>query len=275
VVDKILFTANSVADSCYAGNGSVVLSPANYHYSWADPTDTPFATGAMQNGLVSGIYQVTVTNDNGCTTLSDVVVEAACDCYPAKVKKLITHDTKCGEAKGKATIQLVQTHNDYSYTWSPDLGNANAAGHVRTQLPAGHYSVAITFRGVADCVTDLEFDIDDDCPAANDIVLPQQAVPADNDSLKVDKLGGITANNLMTPDGDGQNDYLIFKGLESIPTYELRVFNALGQLVFRTKQYSNNWGGSWSQNNIPSGTYFYLLEDGKGGRYSGHIQILR
>jgi large repetitive protein len=275
VIDKVVFTASSIADSCYGGNGSVVLTPAHYDYHWADPTDTPFATGATQNGLASGIYQVTVTNANGCSLISDVLVEAACDCLPATLKKLITHDTKCGEAKGKATILLNQNYHDYSFAWTPDLGHSSAVGNGRTQIPAGHYEVRISFRGNADCVTNLEFDIDDDCPMANDIALPQQAVGSENEDVAGDKLVGITANNLMTPDGDGQNDYLIFKGLESIPTHELRVFNSLGQLVFRTKQYSNNWGGSWGQNNIPSGTYFYLLEDGKGGRYSGHIQILR
>ena len=113
------------------------------------------------------------------------------------------------------------------------------------------------------------------CSETMEMLLPASDETEKTKPSQTGNIVAITVNGLMTPNGDGHNDYLLVNGIEDIGNYELRVFNALGQLVFRTKHYDNNWGGSWGQNNIPGGTYFYLLEDGKGGRYSGHIQIVR
>jgi gliding motility-associated-like protein/uncharacterized repeat protein (TIGR01451 family) len=445
VTDQVQFTAAITADSCNAGDGEVVLSPATHTYSWVNALGAPIVgNGAAQSGLSAGVYYVTATNANGCSAQTEIVVAAACNCQAAIIKTAKANIVDCGEEDGKAVILLQQTHSDYEFTWSPDLGVASVSGHARTKLPAGHYEVKIAYREAADCITTVHLDLEDNCndclpifgpletmleapPGPRDVCLPvpyaqsaaylikvdgspytgtlapcgQQAVRAyyyggiapatsysvvwnqngqpfytwvttmgelsaamnqhnpqgrwflDNSTKQLVSLTpngnyglltirnnqtgnsfqlqpisttsnagtllhlqsgkhtvsytnpvtgcsdelelllpesevtdkakasptesglAIRVNGLMTPNGDGQNDYLVVHGLENGMNYELRVFNALGQLVFRTKHYDNNWGGSWGQNNIPGGTYFYLLEDEKGGRYSGHIQILR
>jgi gliding motility-associated-like protein len=81
--------------------------------------------------------------------------------------------------------------------------------------------------------------------------------------------------NGFSPNGDGKNDFFKIDGLENYPQHELRIFDGFGKMVFRTGHYLSDWGGSWGQNNLPDGTYYYLLEDGKGKNYSGYIQIKR
>ncbi|MBK8564653.1 MAG: gliding motility-associated C-terminal domain-containing protein [Saprospiraceae bacterium] len=444
VTDQVQFSTTMTADSCDTGNGGVALSPIAHSYSWSNALGTSIGSGAVQNNLNAGVYNVVATNANGCSVQADVVVAAVCNCQAATIKKVGSKLVDCGEENGKVVITLEQVIGEYEFTWSPDLGVPSISGHARTKLPAGHYEVKIAYREVPDCITTVSLDVVDDCndcppifgpletmleapPGPRDVCLPvpypqsaayqikvdgspytgtlaachpqsvkayyyggivpapsysvvwqqngqtfytwvktmgelaaamaqenpqgrwfvdntaqqlvslspngnyglltirsnhtgsnQQLLPISTNSnagtllhlqsgkhavtytnpvtgcseeinlllpegdetnkvvVNMPKASWpIAVNGLMTPNGDGQNDYLLVQGIEDIGNYELRVFNALGQLVFRTKHYDNNWGGSWSQNNIPGGTYFYLLEDGKGGRYSGHIQILR
>lgn len=62
--------------------------------------------------------------------------------------------------------------------------------------------------------------------------------------------------NVITPNGDGLNDFLVFKNLESFPNNHLLIFNRWGQNLFETDNYQNNWNGDGHSD----GTYFFILE---------------
>ena len=79
----------------------------------------------------------------------------------------------------------------------------------------------------------------------------------------------------FSPNGDAVNDFLIIEGLDLFPDHQLKVYNRWGAEVLNAKNYKNDWGGTWNSANLPDGTYFYILEDGKGKTYSGYIQIQR
>ncbi|MEN8825542.1 MAG: gliding motility-associated C-terminal domain-containing protein, partial [Wenyingzhuangia sp.] len=71
----------------------------------------------------------------------------------------------------------------------------------------------------------------------------------------------------FSPDGDGVNDTWEIQGLNGTISYRLSVFNRWETKVFETTQYANDWTGTSnvsafisSGNNLPEGTYFYLLE---------------
>ncbi len=86
---------------------------------------------------------------------------------------------------------------------------------------------------------------------------------------------GVEVQNVISPNGDGIDDYFKIDGLETLSGHELTVFDVLGRVVFRTRNYRSDWGGSWGQNNLPDGIYFYLLEDGKGKAFNGVLKIRR
>jgi len=87
----------------------------------------------------------------------------------------------------------------------------------------------------------------------------------------------LTIFNGFSPNGDGVNDFFIITGIESYPNNTLIIFNRWGNQVFLEQGYSNDapWDGSWEDKPLPDGTYFYVLDDGQGGDYSGYIQIHR
>ena len=79
----------------------------------------------------------------------------------------------------------------------------------------------------------------------------------------------------FSPNGDGINDYLRIEGLSAYPNHELKVFNRWGKLLFSQKGYDGKWDGKYHGEGLPDGTYFYLLDDGKGKQHSGFLQINR
>ncbi len=76
----------------------------------------------------------------------------------------------------------------------------------------------------------------------------------------------------FSPNGDGKNDTLIIKGLENVNNAELIILNRWGQEVYRSKDYKNNWDGTYKGFTLPLDTYFYILNV-IGRTYKGYLII--
>lgn len=85
----------------------------------------------------------------------------------------------------------------------------------------------------------------------------------------------IKVYNGFSPNGDGINDFLVIEGLEGTVTDKIAIFNRWGNLVFTTNDYQNDWNGRWNGENLPDGTYFYVIDDGNGNESHGYIQLQR
>ncbi|MEP0479022.1 MAG: gliding motility-associated C-terminal domain-containing protein, partial [Nonlabens sp.] len=73
--------------------------------------------------------------------------------------------------------------------------------------------------------------------------------------------------NVVTPDGDGLNDTFIVSGLYNIyDKHKMYIFNRYGQKVWEGNNISGRWDGTsntgllHSNDILPTGTYFYVLE---------------
>lgn len=71
---------------------------------------------------------------------------------------------------------------------------------------------------------------------------------------------------LFTPNSDGINDRLIVPCLETLryPNNRIIVFNEWGNKVFEAAPYLNNWEGTYQGEDLPVGTYFYIMDFGDG-----------
>ncbi len=91
----------------------------------------------------------------------------------------------------------------------------------------------------------------------------------------------ITVNDLViptliTPNMDGQNDYFILRGMETLGTTELVVFDRRGKQVYKNTNYGNEWNGvDYNGQELPDDTYFFTLKTGNGKAISGYIVIRR
>lgn len=81
--------------------------------------------------------------------------------------------------------------------------------------------------------------------------------------------------NVITPNGDGQNDYFEIKELSKFARNRITIVNRYGDHVFEEEDYQNNWDAK----GLVAGTYFYVLivedHERKSRAYKGWIQVLR
>ena len=78
----------------------------------------------------------------------------------------------------------------------------------------------------------------------------------------------INVSDAITPNGDGINDTWMIYNIENHPNSIVRVFNRWGSQVFYSRNYQNNWDGSYKNNTdtLPeSSSYYYQIDlDGNG-----------
>ena len=90
----------------------------------------------------------------------------------------------------------------------------------------------------------------------------------------VDDYQALEAMNIMTPNGDGVNDFLIIKNLDMYPNNTLRVFDKAGRQVYTEQNYANKWAGTLNGSTLAEGTYYYFLDFANGkGKIKGFVSI--
>lgn len=142
--DAIVLDIQPTNVTCFT-NGSIMLNVTggsmSYTFAWSD--------GSVMEDRVdlnTGTFVVTVTDSNGCQAISpQIVIIDDCQnlCDPPIITNEVVVESTCGDSTGTVEIGLFQNIADYSFTWSPDLGTANAENNARTGVPAGSYTVTI------------------------------------------------------------------------------------------------------------------------------------
>ncbi|MEZ5041482.1 MAG: gliding motility-associated C-terminal domain-containing protein [Saprospiraceae bacterium] len=86
------------------------------------------------------------------------------------------------------------------------------------------------------------------------------------DSLEVllanDPIESIKRINLITPNNDGKNDILEFKGVEKFGPNKLEIYNRWGSLVYQKVNYQlddERFDGTKNGKKLPAGNYYYVL----------------
>jgi gliding motility-associated-like protein len=86
----------------------------------------------------------------------------------------------------------------------------------------------------------------------------------------------LNINNVLSPNGDGKNDFLIIKNLDMYPNNTLKVFNKAGREIFTKVNYGNNWDGTFNGSALVEDTYYYILDFGPGlPKLKGYVSIVR
>jgi len=136
-----------VAENCGTSNATVIFSPVSFSYEWENGL-----VGPTQTEMKSGDYQLTVTDNNGCSEIVNIAIDSVCFCVPPVVSSSITEPV-CGETNGVAEVIVEGDPGAFSYTWSTNAnsGIPNALGNQRSGLNAGIYEVTISYPLLPDC----------------------------------------------------------------------------------------------------------------------------
>lgn len=166
---------------------SISLRPYTITYSngqetkIADARPSLLAEVYQIDSLAEGIYQVTVTDRNGCQAECQVDMN-----IPGCEKKLVTNITgfsSCyGESDGEINLQVREgVPEDYTFDWEQDIFDGQ---HHLTGLPAGDYPVTITDQN--GCVDIRSIYVLDPAPLVlicNDTISPGSPGAADGQNL--------------------------------------------------------------------------------------------
>ena len=136
----ISLTTSSLSENCGQGNGSATVIAAGgtvttgYLYNWSGGSTPAQAT---TSNLTFGTYNITVTDNNGCTAVSSTTVG---NIAPGVATISSSTNVSCsGLCNGSATVSVGGGVAPYSYLWSNAQTSATANG-----LCVGVYSVTTT-----------------------------------------------------------------------------------------------------------------------------------
>ncbi|WP_405413867.1 gliding motility-associated C-terminal domain-containing protein [Maribacter sp. Asnod1-A12] len=100
--------------------------------------------------------------------------------------------------------------------------------------------------------------------------------------------GIAVANEVITPDGDGTNDFFRIENIESFPNNTVQIYNRWGVIVYEMSGYDNNTNVFVGSSNgratinqdseLPVGVYFYVIKYNNNGDNldkSGYLYINR
>jgi hypothetical protein len=138
-------TAVTSTSCANANDGAVALSVSGgvppYTYEWSGGT----TASSIITGLLPGGYEITVTDDNQCTTTLSAQVQTG---NPPELNWVFANNVTCANGPDGALAVGVEGGNagyDFEW-WSPDYPQFTATGLLATSLPAGTYCVEATHQ---------------------------------------------------------------------------------------------------------------------------------
>jgi hypothetical protein len=205
-------------------------------------------TNATSNTLTvktAGIYLVDV-KANGCTTRDTTVVtvyplptvDAGLDLFVFKNQQV--------------TINAIASNDAVNFAWSPsfNLSSANVLKPSILSSADTTYKILVTTAN--------------NCSAV--------------DFMKVTVLTDFVIPNVFSPNGDGQNDTWVMKGIENYPGLRVDIFDRYGRKVLSSLGYKKPWNGNLDNygKSVPIGVYYYIIDIKNGNPpITGSLTLLR
>jgi gliding motility-associated-like protein len=241
----ILISDSVSAENCGDGDGiaNAYVSGGNpiYTFLWSNG-----ATTAGISNLSAGNYSVIVTDANGCSASTTLIVPGT--------------GSASANATGTTTIymgantQLFGTGTGI-YSWSPSgtLSCANCPTPVASPTVTTTYTLTVT--------DSLGCTASDTVTVYVDINCGQLYIP-----------------NAFSPNGDNENDILYVRS-NCIQVIEFQVYNRWGERVFMTTDPSIGWDGTWRGEACESAVFNYFLRvtfiDGSTAEKEGNVSLVK
>ena len=220
-------------------NFSTFGGAAPIQYRWDDGTED-----AVRTNLPAGDYPYTVTSGDGCVVTGTATIMDPED--GLELSGAMTQD-QCETANiNEATIDL----NVSGATGALEfLWNNGETTEDLSNLKPGTYTVTVFDAG---CNREMLFIIEG--------------------------CSDITIMDVLTPNGDGENDVFVVPGIEDFPNNNIEIYNRWGNIVYSTKGYMNEWTGTNNKGaSLVTGAYYYVinLNDEASTVYGGSVTIVR
>ena len=224
--------------TCYGANdGTIVSSGVSggtmpFTYTLL-PLGISNASGAF-TGLGPGIYQIAVSDGNGCTALSNNV--AVNEPAEIKIVNSVIQPLTCNDdINGSVELTVTGGQGSLTYTITPNSGIQINPGHF-IQLPKGNYGIVI--QDSVGCSTQYNFSIDMPTPIAVSL------------DVKPITCKGVSFGQIIATASGGSGDYV----------YKIRP----GLVINKTGEFKN----------LHTGVYTLTITDSSGCHIDTAITIV-
>ncbi|PHR70456.1 MAG: hypothetical protein COA67_08390, partial [Lutibacter sp.] len=236
-------------DCTIDGSGSVELTatdgqaPYQYNIDGGTLQDSP-----LFEGLTAGTYLFEVIDALECTATVEVTIESPTVDLITEVEFDV-----CIEDISIDLLDFVPSDLPVDGVWNVVSGNVIITNGIfdpsTVELGTYVFEYTVDVNGCTS-ITTITINVNDDC-----VVLP-----CSTDDIEISKV--------VTPNGDLNNDAFEIKGLELCGfTYDVKILNRWGHMVFESGNYQNNWTGYNAEggmtigasDKLPAGTYYYVV----------------
>lgn len=296
-VDPMEFSLGNDREFCEGGSVTVDCE-LNFQYKsfvWTDNSATALSRVFKQPGK----YTARLTDMNNCTFENTINIR----CNPLPLIDFKTDDVFCRDSFKIIDCNVPEAQYHWSTgetTRSIKVSNAgeysvivtDAKGCVSTDLISLEEYTKPELDLMPDTLIcdDVEFSLSANWPDAidyiwqngthgNEILVETPGMytltivnlcgtATDSVDVSFRYCGEFVFPNIITPNGDGLNDYFKIKGLEYTSGWSMTIFNREGRKVFESKDYRNNWNAP----DLSDGVYFYIMEK-NGERFKGNVSV--
>lgn len=85
----------------------------------------------------------------------------------------------------------------------------------------------------------------------------------------------VKAENFITPNGDGVNDNWVVTNVDAYPEHTLTIVDRSGKVLYKTRNYRNEWDGTANGLPLSAGTYYYIFDFEGKNAIKGFITIVK
>jgi gliding motility-associated-like protein len=188
----------------------------------------------------SGIIEIFVTASNQCGNAPEVSIQLTSQENPSvtidAIPRALFNDPMTFSYSTESMV------NNATWTFSDGQSSTTSNPTVVFDKP-GRYVVTI------------------------DVINPWGCMGSDQAEFEVSDglLDVYSIKNVITPNGDGENDYLTVVDIDRYENSEVMLFDRWGNLVFQQTNYANDWDLKKGAEFLPAGNYVCVV------RYAGKV----
>lgn len=234
-----------------AGSSSPGNPGTPYSYSWALPGGSPApgnnsSSTYTTNSNATQTLIITVTGNCANSASATVIVSN----YANNLAPSISDSASiCTNSAFTLNSIIIGGVPPYSFNWSISPNNSsignNSFLNFTSPNTGGVYSVTLN--------------VVDSCGYTGSDV---QLVNVMNDCE-------VMIPNVITPNGDGVNDFFLIRNLDKHPNSILTIYDRWGRKVYENSDYQNNW----KADGVSDGTFFYVLDVPDDKAYHGYVSV--
>ncbi len=229
---------------------SAMDGPPDVQITWSSQSsDVEFLNQGEQEtgvtGLDLGEYQIVLSYSfESCLDYSQDTAIIVLEDTPDAINDTLFVNYNSTGAINIVNNDLLPSDFFVSLVDNPDFGTGEIVGNIFEYTADPRFSgmIEVTYKICSDA-----------CPDVCDVATIFIFIGNESECF---------APTIITPNNDGMNDQFVIPCFSSgdYPNNEVKIFNQFGDEVFGAKNYRNDWAGTYKGQDLPVGTYYYVIK---------------